>query len=476
MAQQHLDGLSAADASFLRRDGSGRHMHVGVVAVLEGPVPDFPAFREHVRSRLRLVPRYRQKLLAGPLGAARWVDDPTFNIDYHLRHTGLPAPGGQAELWRSVGRVFSYRLDHTKPLWELWLVDGLEGGRWAISAKTHLALVDGVSGVDLLTVLFDEQPDAPPVRVPDRWLPRPEPSGTELAASGLRSTLSRAIELPLRAAALARHPSRAIELGESALEALASPSRTPLDGPVGPHRRYAVARAELDDLRTIKEALGGAVNDVVLAAVTGGLARWLHARGVRTEGLRPRACVPVSVRGAEGALAPVVTALPVDVRDPAERLRTIAAEMAGVKESRHAMGADAIAGLADLAPPTLLSQASRLSVETRGHDLLVTNIPGPQTPLYALGRRLERLYPIPVLDGRRAVAVAVTSYDGTVGFGLLADLDSLPDVQAIADGIEASVVELLALARGEAPGFGLKPRARRRPARRGPRAGGPTPR
>jgi diacylglycerol O-acyltransferase len=471
MAQHHLDALSAVDASFVRREDATRHMHVGVVAILEGPIPDFPSFREHVRSRLALVPRYRQKLVDGPLGAVRWVDDPTFNIDYHVRHTGLPGVGGASELWRTVGRVMAQRLDRTKPLWELWLVDGLEGGRWAIGAKTHLALVDGVSSVDLLTVLFDGDPDAGPVEAADAWLPRPEPTGTELAAAGLRTGVSRALALPLRAAS-ALQPGRAVaaveELGEAAWSAVSPQARTALNACAGPHRRYAVARTELADLRAIKDALGGTVNDVVLAAVTGGLARWLHARGQRTEGLQPRACVPVSVRGEGRDLAPVVVPLPVAVRDPSERLRRIAAETAGLKESSDALGAEVIAAFADLAPPTLLSQASRLSLSARGYDLLVTNIPGPQQPLYALGRRLERLYPIPVLGGDRALAVAVTSYDGTVSFGLLSDLDALPDVQDVADGIDASLVELQAQANGEL-GLGRKARPRRRSAKRAPR-------
>ncbi len=465
MARHQPDARSAVDASYLARDHGSGHMHVGMIGVLEGPAPDFPAFRERVRARLALVPRYRRKLVGAPLGAALWVDDPAFDIDYHVRHTGLPAPGGAAELWRSVGRVFAQKLDRTKPLWELWLVDGLEGGRWAVGAKSHLALVDGGSDPparDLLSVLFDDEPEAAAPEVPDPWLPRPEPTSSELAAVGLSAGIARALRLPAEA------PVIAAELALAALTALSSAPRTPLTVPTGPHRVYAVARAELDDLRAVKDALGGTVNDVVLAIVAGALGRWLRERGERPEGIVPRACVPVSVsvEGAAHSLAAVAVPLPVGIADPARRLRTIAHATAELMAERGALGAQEIAGFADLAPPTLLAQASRLSLGAHGHDLVVTNVPGPQLPLYALGRRLERLYPIPVLDRERALAVAVFSYDGTVGFGLLSDLDALPDVRAIADGVRAALDELLVVAGAS---LGIKARPRRRSAKRAPR-------
>ncbi|HEY8581814.1 MAG TPA: wax ester/triacylglycerol synthase family O-acyltransferase, partial [Capillimicrobium sp.] len=332
MAPHQPDALSATDAAFLRMERGGTHMHIGGVVVLEGQAPDFPTFREYVRERLRLVPRYRQRLVFPPagLGRPRWVDDATFNIDYHLRHTGLPAPGGEAELWRQLGRVFSHRLDRTKPLWEAWLVDGLSDGRWAIAAKTHHALVDGVSGVDLLTVLFDARPEPEPVRAPDAWMPRPVPTPVELAAAGLRD---RAAESARAASALVQ-PRRLLRgarevaegVGELAWTALSPAPATPLNVPIGPHRAYTVVQAPLQDFRTVKDRLGGTVNDVVLAVVAGGLARWLHARGVRTEGLEPRAGVPVSVRaegerGAAGSrIAQVAVPLPIAVPDPVERL------------------------------------------------------------------------------------------------------------------------------------------------------------
>jgi WS/DGAT/MGAT family acyltransferase len=242
---------------------------------------------------------------------------------------------------------------------------------------------------------------------------------------------------------------------------------------IGPHRRFAAVRADLEDLRLVKNTFGGTVNDVVLAAVAGGLAHWLHGRGVALAGLEPRAGVPVSIRsdderGTPGnRIAQVVAPLPVSVRDPVERLQAVRAAMGGVKDSRQALGAEVISSLQGFAPPTILAQASRLNFSSRFYNLLVTNIPGPQVPLYLLGRRLEELFPVPFLVGDRALAVAVMSYDGTVGFGLLADLDALPDVQTIADGISASLAELVTRAGGGPPGgFGLRPSPRRRSAKR----------
>jgi WS/DGAT/MGAT family acyltransferase len=466
--QQHLDRLSAVDAAFLHQEGPTTHMHIGGVVLLEGPPPPFVELREHVRSRLPLVPRYRQKLAAPPFGLGRqlWVDDPAFNLDYHLRHTALPRPGGDDALRRLVGRLFAQRLDRTKPLWELWYVEGLEGGRTALISKTHHALVDGVSGVDLATVLFDLDPEPRELESGDAWQPRPEPTGAELAAESLRS----AATAPLRA--LARAPKEladareALEgLGEVVWAGLNPPPDTPLNVHIGPHRRFEVAAASLADFKEIKNAFGGTVNDVVLAVVAGALQRWFHSRGLRTEGLELRAAVPVSLRTADerGALGnrltQLVAPLPVGMRDPVLRLKRVSEAMEGVKESKQALGAEVIAGAQDFAPPTLLAQASRLNFSTRFYNLLVTNVPGLQVPLYVIGRRVDAVFPVPFLAGDRALAVAVMSYDGGMGFGLIGDLDAMPDLVVVAKGIDESIAELLALARGEAP-------PRRKPARK----------
>jgi WS/DGAT/MGAT family acyltransferase len=461
VAQQHLDSLSGVDASFLHQEGAGTHMHIGGIALLDGPPPPYADLRAHIRSRLHLVPRYRQKLAEPPLGLGRWrwIDDPTFHLDYHLRHTALPRPGGEDQLRALTARIFSQRLDRHKPLWELWLVEGLEDGRWALVSKTHHALVDGVSGVDLMTMLFDVGPE-PRDTGDDRWEPRPEPSAAQLAAAAVNGTVKRLAELPLRAAAEAASPLSALGraretvegIGEVAWAGLNPPPETPLQVRVGPHRRLQTVEARLEDFKQIKDAFGGTVNDVVLAVVAGGLRQWLHARGQRTEGLELRVCVPVSVRtdedhGAFGnKLVQILCPLPVYVADPIDRLRFVADRMQGIKDSKQAVGAEAIASAEDFAPPTILARATRMNFSTRFYNLLVTNVPGPQFELYVLGRRLQRVFPVPFLAGDRALAVAVMSYDGGMNFGLLADFDALPDLDELAAGIEASLAELHGLA------------------------------
>ena len=333
MAQGHLDRLSAVDAGFLTQESPTAHMHIGGIALFEGPPPPLGEFLGHLRSRLPLVPRYRQKLAFPPLDTGRplWVDDPSFNLEYHVRHTALPARGSERSLLDLAGRVFSQALDRTKPLWELWLVEGLEDGGFALLSKTHHALVDGVSGVDLLTVLFDlHASGSGPAPAPEPWVPQPEPSGASLAAAGLAGAARTAAQLAGGAAGAAAHPldllGRAREVaqgvGEVAWAALNAPPATPFNVAPGPHRRIRIVRAELDEMRAVKDAFGGTVNDVVLAVVTGALAHFLQARGERTDGVELRACVPVSVRTTEqrGALGnqltQILAPLPVSIEDP----------------------------------------------------------------------------------------------------------------------------------------------------------------
>src|SRR4051812_4243256 len=486
--QQHLDRLSAVDAAFLHQESPTTQMHIGGGIVIEGPPPPFVDLREHVRSRLPLVPRYRQKLAAPPLGLGRqmWIDDPAFNLDYHLRHTALPRPGGDDELRRLVGRLFAQRLDRTKPLWELWYVEGLTGGRMALVSKTHHALVDGISGVDLATVLFDLDPEPPAIEAVDAWQPRPEPSGAQLAAEGVRNDLGALAGLPLRGLGLLGDPERALTDARETLGAVGEVVRagldpappSPLNLRIGPHRRFEWVAAALGELKEVKNELGGTVNDVVLAVVAGALRRWYHARGLPVTGVTLRACVPLSVRtpGERGVLgnrlAQMVCPLPLGEADPVARYREISTSMAGIKDSRQALGAEVIASAQEFAPPTILAQASRLNFSSRFYNLLVTNVPGPQLPLYVLGRRIESVFPIPFLAGDRALAIAVMSYDGGMGFGLLGDLDALDDLAVVGTGIREALDELLALARGEAA---PKPKPARRRKSTSPAAAGPAP-
>ncbi len=474
-----MDRLSALDASFLAQERQASHMHVGALVVFEGAPPSHEDFVDHIESRLGLVPRYRQKL-AFPrfdLGRPFWVDDPRFNIDYHVRHSALPPPGSLDQLRGLVGRIFSQRLDRSKPLWELWLVQGLESGKFALISKTHHALVDGVSGVDLSAVLFDLDPVPRQIEgARGRWTPAPEPSDAELVAEGVKGLLRGPAELAGQAVGALSHPGRTVEgvreaaeaVGEVAWEALNPAPDVPLNQTIGQHRRLWWVQSQLDELKAIKNSLGGTVNDVVLAVVAGALGRWLRERGVRTEGLELRALVPVSIRGEDehGRLGNRIAAmrgpLPVYAEDPVERLSIVRAAMEGLKESKQALGAEVIAGLQDFAPPTLLAQASRLNFSTRLFNLLVTNVPGPQFPLYLLGREMEEIVPVAFLPEDHALAIAIISYNGKLDFGLLADYDALPDVEAIGHHLEASLAELLdaAGAAGEKPRRRAKTRSR----------------
>ena len=459
---RHLDRLTAVDASFLTNESSNSHMHVGAILIFEGPPPKYTDLVDHVRSRLHLVPRFRQKLVVPPLEAGRplWADDVNFNLTYHIRHTALPEPGGEAQLKRLAGRIFSQQLDRSKPLWEMWLAQGLERDRFAILTKTHHAMVDGVSGVDIGTVLFDLEPTPSTPPADDDWAPQPEPGTAELVARGIADAVAAPVTLAERAVEAVRNPETTARKAVEALEgigeivtAFADPAPdVPLNQAIGPHRRYVWARSELATFKRIKDTFGGTVNDVVLAVVTGALRDWLQRRGVRTEGLELRALVPVSIRGEDergnlgNRIALMRGPLPVYVEDPVRRLRTISEEMEGLKRSKQALGAEVISRFNDFAPPTLLAQASRINFSTRLFNLIVTNVPGPQVPLYVLGREMEEVFPVAFLPQNHALAVAIMSYHGKVGFGLLADYDSMEDVEVLSDGLAQSLTELEAAA------------------------------
>jgi diacylglycerol O-acyltransferase / wax synthase len=466
VAQEHLDRLSAIDASFLHQEGPDSHMHVGALVTLEGPPPPMDDFLDSLRGRLHLVPRYRQKLAFPPASSARplWVDDPDFNLEYHVRHTALPSPGSEEQLRNLVSRIFSQQLDRSKPLWELWLVEGLGDSSWALITKTHHALIDGVSGVDLATVMFDITPVPREVEHPDRpWQPHREPAAVDLIAGGLRGLVRTGVQLAERAVGTVTHPQRslgvareAVEgLGEVAWAALNPAPDVPLNVPIGPHRRFFGVRGRLEDFKLVKDVFGGTVNDVVLTAVSGALRRWLQSRGVRTEGLELRALVPVSLRQEHehhqlgNRIAAMRGPLPVYVADPIERLRAVRAGMDGLKESKQALGAEVLASLQNFAPPTILGVASRLNFSTRLFNLIVTNVPGPQFPLYVLGREMQSVFPVAFLPKEHGLAIAIISYNGFLNFGLLADYDALPDLEDLAGMLDDAIDELVSLAREE---------------------------
>jgi WS/DGAT/MGAT family acyltransferase len=449
------DRLSGLDASFLALEKDGAHMHVGSVLVLDGPAPGYEDLVAAIEARLHLVPRYRQRLVAPPLAQARpvWADDPHFNVGYHVRHTALPEPAGRRELERLAGRVFSQQLDRSKPLWEIWLVERYEKDSFALVCKTHHALVDGVSGVDIMAVLFDLEPDPPaPAEPPPAWNPRPEPSSAALISDALADYAAAPAGLARAALSAAAAPQSALRalggLAGMVVAGLSSAPPSPLNVRIGPHRRFTWVEAELGRFKAIKDALGGTVNDVVLTVVAGALRRLLLRRGRDPHGTELKAMVPVSVRTEDerGALGNRVSAmyapLPVGIEDPLARFAAVHAAMGDLKESSQAVGAAALTQLAGFAAPTILDQAARLQSMQRLFNLTVTNVPGPQFPLYILGRRLRAFYPMVPLTLKTALGIAIMSYDGNVDFGLLGDYDAMDDLDALAGDVRASIDEL----------------------------------
>ncbi len=457
------DRLTVLDNSFLHLERDTAHMHVASCAVFEGAPPSYHELVEQIVSRLQLVPRYRQRLAFVPFDQGRpvWIDDPHFNPGYHVRHTALPRPGGEEELKRLAGRVFSQPLDRARPLWEVWLVEGLAHARFALLSKTHHALVDGVSGVDIATVLFDSSPGPLPVAPPDHeWIPRPVPSGAQLLADALleRATAPNEIARGVRAAlrgprqVASRVADALVGVGAMAWAGFqpAPPSR--FNVRIGPHRRFTWVAGELAQYKRVKDSLGGTVNDVVLTVVAGALGRYMRLHGDATEGVVLKAMVPVSVRAdvERGALGNRVAAmwapLPVGVTDPVERLYQVREAMDEIKRSGQAVGAQVLTQLSGFAPPTIIAQAARLQARQRLFNLVVTNVPGPQFPLYMLGRELDALYPMVPLGENTALGVALISYNGQLNFGLTADYDALADVELLADELRQSLVELLGAA------------------------------
>jgi diacylglycerol O-acyltransferase len=454
----NADRLSGLDASFLHMEREGAHMHVASTIIFEGPAPTHEEFRDHIASRLHLVPRFRQKLRNVPLGQGRpvWVDDPHLNLDYHVRQTALPAPGSDEQLRNLAARIFSQQLDRSKPLWELWLVEGMADGRFAVIGKSHHALVDGVSGVDITTVLYDldREPKRPPTGPPP-WLARPEPTDSKLLGDALKERLTSPGEIARGVRHALRGPRQVVRGAAATTKmvgaGLKAPA-TPFNVEIGPHRRFAMIQTDLADLKRVKDAQGGTVNDVILAAVSGAIGRYLRARGHDTEGLELRAMVPVSIREAEehGALGNRISAmmapLPVGTEDPVERLHEVTESMGDLKASGQAVGAEILTRLTDFAPTTIVSQAARLQPNQRFFNLVVTNIPGPQFPLYVLGRQMESIFPMVPLAQNQALCIGIMSYNGQVNFGLIGDYDAMADLDSFGLDLEAEIAAMISTA------------------------------
>ena len=451
------DRLSPLDASFLFMEEPTTAMHVGGLMTLDAtPGFDPDRFMALIGERLAAVPRYRQKIREVParLGLPLWVDDPAFELDFHVRRSALPAPGSDEQLRELVGRLQSRQLDRSRPLWEIYLIEGLDRNRFAIVTKTHHAMVDGLSSIDIGAVLLDVTP-TPRESPPDDWQPVPEPSDLVLAADAVREQLLKpgvALGNAQRAASDVR---TLVRTGGAMLAAARSASRpapaNPLNAPIGRHRRFGTSAGALDDYKAIRKEHGGTVNDVILAVVTGGLRRWMTTRGEPVlTATTVRALVPVSVRarGTGGKVGNQISGLfvdlPVGEADPVARLKVVSAAMAGHKGSGQAIGASALIGLVGLATPTVHSMGARLtsSMSSRMFNVIVTNVPGPQFPLYAMGARMRDIYPVVPLAKGQAVSIGISSYDGGVFYGLNADRDAMGDVDVLAGAIGESLDEL----------------------------------
>jgi diacylglycerol O-acyltransferase len=448
MSYSHYERLTALDASFLEIEDENSPMHVGAVAVF-GPGPltegggvDVDRFREFTESVLH--PRYRERVVRAPLvGAPIWVDDPSFNLHYHLRHVSLPRPGDERQLKRLAGHVMSLPLDHQRPLWELWLVEGLAEGGFAVITKAHHCMIDGVGSADLLTASMRLAPDLPGGRCePRRWVPRPGPSRLDVLRDELRRRAGEGTALLGAAREAVVHPRHAASAVAGALGGLAEAmaasmhrtSPTPLNVEIGPHRRFDWLHYDLAEVKAVKNALGGTVNDVVLANVSGAVRRFLHQRGEDVDALDFRAMVPVNIRSADEAgkmgnrVVTTAVALPLDEADPRRRLERVVERTRALKGSRQAEGIEAIEEISDWGLSGLFLQMARLSALTRPFNLVVTNVPGPQVKAFLLGSPLERVYPLVPLFRNQALGIALFSYDGGLFWGLNADWDALPDL------------------------------------------------
>ena len=456
--------LSPLDASVLHVEDDVSHMHIASVAIFEGPQPRFEDIVSMVRGKLPLVPRYRQvvKFVPFDLGRPVWVDDPHFNIEYHVRHTALPAPGGESELRKLVGRVMAQQLDRAKPLWEIWVVGGLEDDHWAMMSKTHHCMVDGVSGTDLLALTLDISPEGSDP-TPDTWEPETQPSRRQLALTAVSERARSPYEFVRGLRSAVRQGKQTIEAageiakGLRSMAGLVQPTEeSSLNGPIGPHRRWDWASVTVDEIKTVRKATGASFNDVVLACATKGFRDLLTARGESTERV-VRTLVPVSVRPRdtsgkavgdgtfENKVSAMFAELPVSIEDPLERLRVVSEQMTGLKESKQAVAGEALTSLSGFAPPELLALGTRVfsRLPQRNVNTVTTNVPGPQIPLYAAGRRMLKAYPYVPLAGHVRVGVAIFSYDGAVNYGVTGDYDTAPDIDVLCRGIEDGMAELL---------------------------------
>jgi diacylglycerol O-acyltransferase len=458
-----MERLSALDAEFLYLEDGVVHMHIAGACVFDDPPPPFHDAEALVASKLHLIPRYRQRVRTVPLELGRpvWVDDPHFDLGYHLRHTALPTPGDDAAFCRLMGRIMSQPLDRERPLWEAWLVEGLEGGRWALVFKVHHCMVDGIAGVELLTVLLDLEADAT-IGEPQPWAPHSEPPAALKMLDAWGGLISDAFATTRGIPGSMAHPMATartiLGTGEGVvrfIRRLAPTQPLSIEGPIGPHRVWAHSSASLADVKTIRSAFGGTVNDVVLAVVTGGYRALLEERGDSIEQAVVRSLVPVSTRHddsqgvADNRVSALLYELPVQVVDPVERLEAVHEQMTKLKSSHISEAGEVITSIGDLAPPMVVGPFSRMAIRSAHrfgqHSLntVTTNVPGPQVPLYCLGHEMLEYRPfVPIGHGLR-VGTAILSYNGKLFFGVTGDYETMPDIGVLATAAATGIEDLL---------------------------------
>jgi diacylglycerol O-acyltransferase len=464
MTRPHYERLPALDASMVFMETSHTHMHIGEVGILEaGPLLtasgalDMERIRAHIASGLDLVPRHRQRLAFIPIeNHPVWVDDERFNLDYHVRHAALPPPGTTRQLKRLVGRLMSQKLDLSKPLWEVCIIEGLEGGRFALVNKLHHCMVDGISAVNVLSAYFSPDPEAP-VRPPSTWHPRPAPRSLELAMGELQRRAGAPWALARSLAAALGNPRstlRAIQdTAEGALDAVAGnlqpASMTALNvDEVGPHRRIDWMRFDLDEVKLVKNRLGGKVNDVVLATVAAAVRRYLQSHRTPVAGLDFRVVVPISRHPAAAAgelgnrVVPTLARLPLDIRDPRERLRAVTHITEALKASKEVHAIELFEDIANWADAPRLSELVRRATRWWAGNLIVTDVPGPQVPLYMLGARLLEGYPFVPMMANQALGIALFSYHGGLYWGFNADWDAIDDLHDLVECFVDAFAEL----------------------------------
>ncbi len=460
---EFYERISAQDRSFLHFEDATTHMHLGGLILFEaGPLKtgdggiDIDRIRAQIAGRLHLVPRYRQRLGWIPVfNQAVWVDDEHFNLSYHVRHAALPRPGDDAQLKQLTARIMSQQLDRGKPLWELWVIEGLAGDRFALLVKTHHAIADGISAFDLFTALVSPTPDDV-IDEPVPWTPRPAPSGGRLLADGLARQATTPLTMAQRLFAIASDPAGVGATTRASMRALVDlagagatpPPPTPLNRPISAHRSFEWLTLDLAAVKAVKAKLGGTVNDVALASVTGGLHHFLRGRGVDVSDLELRVVVPVSVRTenergqASNRASGWILDLPVHDADPARRLARIAAETSKRKAIRQELGPEVLGRVAEYAVPGVVGLGVRLLSRLHPYNLIVTNVPGPQVPLYLLGARLLAGFPQVPLFENQGLGIALFSYCGSLGFGFNADRDVVPDLDAFAAAVGRGFIEL----------------------------------